>query len=283
MTCVRNAKGAVHKEAVARVLQLLVSLLEEAIEAPVQVVRLQATFGLDMLGDPVGFMRSWGTGVKDLFYLPAKAVVQRPREFGRAVAAGSASFAKNSIGAPINSIGKFVGGLERATDRALAAMDRTGRLAMWVQQNHDSLPQKAGYPQHALNEIHGSLHDPANPIVPYEGSLRDDLYGGAKPIIMPVGQSTETQEVQTVEQKMELESEIARQRDRAEKKEQEYSAQLSKRRAEAEAKTHELENKERELEEIRKSHEADLESERAKGAQFEAWRTHPDGGVSSPS
>lgn len=46
----------------------------------------------------------------------------------------------------------------------------------WVQQNHDSLPQKAGYPQHALNEIHGSLHDPANPVVPYEGSLRDDLF-----------------------------------------------------------------------------------------------------------
>ena len=60
--------------------------------------------------------------------------------------------------------------------RALAAMHRAGRLAMWVQQNHDSLPQKAGYPQRCLNEIHGSLHDPANPIVPYEGTLRDDLF-----------------------------------------------------------------------------------------------------------
>ncbi|EOD25324.1 hypothetical protein EMIHUDRAFT_237857 [Emiliania huxleyi CCMP1516] len=88
---------------------------------------------VDMLGDPVGFMRSWGTGVKDLFYLPAKAVVQRPREFGRAVAAGSASFAKNSIGAPINSIGKFVGGLERATDRALAAMDMGKSGGRWAQ------------------------------------------------------------------------------------------------------------------------------------------------------
>jgi hypothetical protein len=51
-----------------------------------------------------------------------------------------------------------------------------GLLKHWIQQNHDSLPQKAGFPQHALNEIHGSLHDPANPIVPYEGTLRDDLY-----------------------------------------------------------------------------------------------------------
>eukprot|EP00605_Chrysophyceae_sp_TOSAG23-4_P001754 GSChrysophyteH1.ASY1.ANO1.1942.1 assembled CDS len=62
------------------------------------------------------------------------------------------------------------------THRVLVSMFTHGHLSHWIQQNHDSLPQKAGYPQHALNEIHGSLHDPANPIVPYEGTLRDDLY-----------------------------------------------------------------------------------------------------------
>jgi len=62
------------------------------------------------------------------------------------------------------------------THRVMAALYEAGHLKHWVQQNHDSLPQKAGYPQHALNEIHGSLHDPANPVVPYEGSLRDDLF-----------------------------------------------------------------------------------------------------------
>ena len=60
--------------------------------------------------------------------------------------------------------------------RVLAAMHEANIVKHWVQQNHDSLPQKAGFPQHKLNEIHGSLHDPANPIVPYEGSLRDDLF-----------------------------------------------------------------------------------------------------------
>jgi NAD-dependent SIR2 family protein deacetylase len=59
--------------------------------------------------------------------------------------------------------------------RVLTAMFEAGYLKHWIQQNHDSLPQKAGYPQWALNEIHGSLHDPANPIVPYEGTLRSDL------------------------------------------------------------------------------------------------------------
>ena len=36
------------------------------------------------------------------------------------------------------------------------------------------------------------------------GALRDEEYGGAKPVIMPVGQSTETQEVATVQQTMTL-------------------------------------------------------------------------------
>jgi len=48
----------------------------------------------------------------------------------------------------------------------MVALHRAGHLKHWVQQNHDSLPQKAGYPQHALNEIHGSLHDPSNPVRP---------------------------------------------------------------------------------------------------------------------
>ena len=45
-----------------------------------------------------------------------------------------------------------------------------------MQQNHDGLPQKAGYPQASLNEIHGSWYDPANPVVPMNGCLRSDLF-----------------------------------------------------------------------------------------------------------
>ena len=59
---------------------------------------------------------------------------------------------------------------------ALVALQRAGMLGGgWVQQNHDGLPQKAGLPQHALNEIHGSWYDPTNPVVPMDGSLRADL------------------------------------------------------------------------------------------------------------
>jgi NAD-dependent SIR2 family protein deacetylase len=60
--------------------------------------------------------------------------------------------------------------------RVLTSMYKCGYLKYWVQQNHDGLPQKAGYPQHALNEIHGAWFDPSNPVVPMKGQLRDDLF-----------------------------------------------------------------------------------------------------------
>lgn len=59
--------------------------------------------------------------------------------------------------------------------RALVALYHAGQLKHWVQQNHDGLPQKAGFPQKALNEIHGAWYDPSNPVVPMSGSLREDL------------------------------------------------------------------------------------------------------------
>eukprot|EP00005_Dracoamoeba_jomungandri_P000031 CAMPEP_0174250988 /NCGR_PEP_ID=MMETSP0439-20130205/968_1 /TAXON_ID=0 /ORGANISM="Stereomyxa ramosa, Strain Chinc5" /LENGTH=530 /DNA_ID=CAMNT_0015331191 /DNA_START=42 /DNA_END=1631 /DNA_ORIENTATION=- len=58
----------------------------------------------------------------------------------------------------------------------LGALNKEGYLKHWVQQNHDGLPQKAGFPQHALNEIHGAWFDPSNPVVPMDGSLRGDLF-----------------------------------------------------------------------------------------------------------
>jgi NAD-dependent SIR2 family protein deacetylase len=62
------------------------------------------------------------------------------------------------------------------THHAMAALARRALLHEWVQQNHDGLPQKAGYPQDRMNEIHGSWFDPSNPVVKYSGSLRGDLF-----------------------------------------------------------------------------------------------------------
>lgn len=59
---------------------------------------------------------------------------------------------------------------------ALAAMESAGLLHFWVQQNHDRLGQKAGYPQEKMCEIHGAWGDHKNPVVAMSGSLRSDLY-----------------------------------------------------------------------------------------------------------
>jgi NAD-dependent SIR2 family protein deacetylase len=58
----------------------------------------------------------------------------------------------------------------------MAELNKHDLLHGWVQQNHDGLPQKAGYRQEDINEIHGSWYDPSNPVVLYSGSLRGDLF-----------------------------------------------------------------------------------------------------------
>eukprot|EP00656_Telonema_subtile_P040196 TRINITY_DN4525_c0_g1_i3.p1 TRINITY_DN4525_c0_g1~~TRINITY_DN4525_c0_g1_i3.p1 ORF type:complete len:372 (-),score=75.45 TRINITY_DN4525_c0_g1_i3:93-1208(-) len=62
------------------------------------------------------------------------------------------------------------------THIALAALGRAGLIHSWLQQNHDGLPQKAGFPQERINEVHGSWFDPSNPVVKYSGSLHDHAY-----------------------------------------------------------------------------------------------------------
>lgn len=65
----------------------------------------------------------------------------------------------------------------------------------WVQQNHDGLAGKAGFPQHAINEIHGGWFDPSNPVVPMTGRLRKDLVGrlnatqGTSDLVLVMGTS----------------------------------------------------------------------------------------------
>jgi len=58
----------------------------------------------------------------------------------------------------------------------LSHLARAGFIHEWIQQNHDGLLQKAGFPQEKINEVHGSWYDPSNPVVKYGGTLRDEEY-----------------------------------------------------------------------------------------------------------
>lgn len=58
---------------------------------------------------------------------------------------------------------------------ALAAMEERGLIGNWVQQNHDRLAQKAGFPQARLNEIHGAWGDMKNQVKMMDDNLRPDL------------------------------------------------------------------------------------------------------------
>jgi mono-ADP-ribosyltransferase sirtuin 6 len=69
----------------------------------------------------------------------------------------------------LKSLGPTVG------HRALTAMEHAGHLQQWVNQNHDCLELKAGFPFAKLNQIHGSWWDRKNPVVDMDGDFRRDL------------------------------------------------------------------------------------------------------------
>lgn len=58
---------------------------------------------------------------------------------------------------------------------ALAALEEGGFIGNWIQQNHDRLAQKAGFPQAKLNEIHGAWGDVKNQVKMMDDRLRADL------------------------------------------------------------------------------------------------------------
>jgi len=78
-------------------------------------------------------------------------------------------------GAGGGKVKKGLDALPTKTHFALGAMAH-GLIHGWVQQNHDGLPQKAGFPQECINEIHGSWFDPSNPVVLFSGNLKSDAH-----------------------------------------------------------------------------------------------------------
>jgi len=54
----------------------------------------------------------------------------------------------------------------------LTELHKAKYLKHWIQQNHDGLAQKSGYPQSDLNEIHGSWFDKKNTVVLMHDKLK---------------------------------------------------------------------------------------------------------------
>jgi len=96
---------------------------------------------------------------------------------GLSVAAGIGMAAVGSKGGAGTGMGVATAGEPTVSHCVMAELNRQNLLHGWVQQNHDGLPQKAGYRQEDINEIHGSWFDPSNPVVKYSGCLRGDLFG----------------------------------------------------------------------------------------------------------
>lgn len=79
--------------------------------------------------------------------------------------------------------------------KMLSALQRHGKLKQVINQNHDALLQKAGFPLEKINEIHGSWFDHRNPVVAMGGSMRKDLvermefWAGKADVVLTLGTS----------------------------------------------------------------------------------------------
>jgi NAD-dependent SIR2 family protein deacetylase len=61
--------------------------------------------------------------------------------------------------------------------RVITALEKRGMVWGWLQQNHDGLAQKAGFPPQKVNELHGAWFDKEkNPVIAMSGGLRGDLF-----------------------------------------------------------------------------------------------------------
>jgi NAD-dependent SIR2 family protein deacetylase len=93
--------------------------------------------------------------------------------------AGIGDYASNADNSITNSVPKLKSAFDAKptfSHHVLTKLERKGWLKYFVQQNHDGLPQKAGFPQEKICEIHGAWYDPSNPVVQFKESLRSDLF-----------------------------------------------------------------------------------------------------------
>ena len=84
--------------------------------------------------------------------------------------------ASNSINSQIKRLKSPYYAQPSMGHKVIAALERKGLVHHFVQQNHDGLPQKAGFPQEKMNEIHGAWFDPSNPVIKFDESLRTDFF-----------------------------------------------------------------------------------------------------------
>jgi len=103
----------------------------------------------------------------------AQQEAERTRSRAQAPASGFRSLDGTAI---LDSQSKFLAS-PNTSHRSLTSLFRKGFVKRVFNQNHDGLLQKAGLPQHAVNEIHGAFFDPSNPGgFELRGDLVDDMY-----------------------------------------------------------------------------------------------------------
>ena len=91
-----------------------------------------------------------------------------------------ASVAKGSRAPIARDSGNRLEAQPTFSHKAIASLARKKLFHHWLDQNHDRLALKAGFPKARINEIHGAWGDVKNRVKMMDDNLRSDLVGWMK-------------------------------------------------------------------------------------------------------
>ncbi|XP_052691479.1 intermembrane lipid transfer protein Vps13-like [Crassostrea angulata] len=72
---------------------------------------LVMVFGLDVLGNPLGFLRGMADGIEDLFYEPYQGAIQGPEEFAEGLLIGVKSLLGHTVGGAAGGVSRITGSI----------------------------------------------------------------------------------------------------------------------------------------------------------------------------
>jgi hypothetical protein len=123
---------------------------------------------IDIIGNPLSFASSLGTGVIDFFYEPAQGLVKSPRAFVRGVVKGTSSLVTNTTSGFLGVAGKISKSIGTGV---LCTISKD--MSFMRSREHLAREQSHAYLRPAKDFIHGIYHG-------VSGIVTDPYYGARK-------------------------------------------------------------------------------------------------------
>ena len=142
---------------------------------------------IELIGMPMYFMESFGTGMKEFFTKPAEGIVKGPLEGAKGFVDGSVSFIKNTINGTVNTTSKFTSSLSKGLLLLTQDDDYINKHdTNKITEKPSTVVDGFGY---GIKSMAGGLFNGVADLIrkPIEGAKKNKLAGFGKGLLLGVG------------------------------------------------------------------------------------------------